>query len=163
MNSRIFLILLLMFVGEARAEMTLELGLPLLSGEHRGGGALLVTDRWGGPYGSRYVVGLGYISEQEVNPTFELPSDVRENLYVSIQRRMSFTIDGCPDWDCISIGLGVAYFNGTNRALGSNFNVALSVEVRPDKRWSVNLRHYSNAGSDIPNMGQDMITLGYTF
>ena len=158
--------LLLLFAwalyNEANAEVTAEVGAGFLSSQYSKGGTVIVTERWGGPYGSRYAIGMGYISEQQVLTRRRNFYEIRENLFVFAQRRASFHLKGC-EWDCISIGLGVAYFNDTNRALGSNFNAALSIEFRPTDRWSLNIRHFSNAGSAVPNMGSDMITFGYTF
>ena len=159
------LFLLVMVVGfckEARSEVTIEGGAGLLSGQFSGGGTIMVTERWGGPYKSRYAIGMGYIYKQHVLDRSRDYYNLDENLFVLAQRRVSFDLRGCQH-DCISLGLGVAYFNSTNRALGSNFTAALSVEFRPTDRWSLNLRHFSNAGSAAPNMGQDMITIGYTF
>lgn len=150
------------FCQEAKSEITVEGGAGLLSGEFSGGGTAIVTERWGGPYGSRYAVGMGYIYKQHVTDRARDYYNVNENLFVFVQRRASFNIKGC-EWDCISIGLGISYFNTLTRWNGSKFNAALSVEIRPTDRWSVNLRHFSNAGSAKPNMGQDMITIGYTF
>ena len=151
------------FCREAKAEVTGELGAGFLSGQLSKGAALIVTERWGGPYGSRYSVGMGYISEQEVTDRKENFHEVRENLFIMAQRRVSFDIKGCPDHDCITLGIGPAYFNGISRWNGSKFVAALSVEFRPDEHWSVNIRHFSNAGSATPNMGQDLLTIGYTF
>ena len=159
------LLLLLFIFGaykEAKAEITVEAGAGFLSGQYSQGQALIFTERWGGPYGTRYAIGMGYITKQEVIPRTEPLTQVRENLFVQAQRRVSFNIKGCKH-DCISIGIGVAYFNATNRALGSNFTAAVSIELRPTEHWSFNIRHWSNAGSSPPNMGQDMITMGYSF
>ena len=159
----LFIVLLMFgFCQEAKAEVTTELGAGFLSGQLSKGAALMVTERWGGPYNSRYAIGIGYISEQEVTDRSQDFYEVKENLFVLAQRRVSFNIKGC-DHDCISLGIGPAYFNGTSRWNGSKFVAALSVEFRPDKHWSVNIRHFSNAGSATPNMGQDLLTIGYTF
>lgn len=156
----IFLLLLgVGFCQEARGEVTVEVGAPMLSGEYSKGGVLLLTERY---VDGRYAVGFGYISRQEVTDRGENFHEVDENLFIFVQRRVSFDIRGCSH-DCISLGIGPTYFNATNRALGSKFAAALSVEFRPSERWSVNFRHFSNAGSAHPNMGQDMLTLGYTF
>ena len=155
-------LLMFAFAKEARGEVTTELGAGFLSGEVSKGAALILTERWGGPYDNRYSVGMGYISEQEVTDRSGDFYEVRENLWVQAQRRVPFPVKGCPI-DCWGLGIGVAYFNGTNRALGSNLTAALSVEFRPNERLSVNIRHYSNAGSATPNMGQDMLSVGYTF
>lgn len=161
----VILFLILCFIGfcsEGKAEVTAEVGAGLLSAQFSGGGVALVTERWGGPYGSRYAVGMGFIEKQHVVDRARDYYDVNENLFVFAQRRISFDLKGC-EHDCISLGLGVSYFNTLTRWNGSKFNAALSVEFRPTKRWSLNLRHFSNAGSAAPNMGQDMITVGYTF
>ena len=159
----IFIVLLMFgFCQEAKAEVTSELGMGFLSGEVSKGAALIVTERWGGPHGSRWSVGLGYISKQEVTDRSQDAYDVQENLFILAQRRVSFNIKGCSH-DCISLGIGPAYFNGTSRWNGSKFVAALSVEFRPTEHWSVNIRHFSNAGSARPNMGQDLLTIGYTF
>jgi hypothetical protein len=161
----VVLLLALALLGlcqETQAEVTVEGGAGFLSSQASGGGTAIITERWGGPYKSRYAVGMGYIYKQHVLTRKRNYYNLDENLFVFAQRRISFYLKGC-EWDCISVGLGVAYFNSTNRALGSNFNAALSIEFRPTDKWSLNIRHFSNAGSATPNMGQDMITIGYTF
>lgn len=45
---------------------------------------------------------------------------------------------------------------------GKNLTWALSLGVGSN-HWSFRLRHYSNAGSGSPNLGQDMLTVGYAF
>lgn len=140
------------FYKEAKADVQLEVGAGFLSGEFSQGGALVLSERFG-PNG-RYALGMGYISEQEVTDRSEDFYEVRENLFVFAQRRV------CQRWMCL--GIGAAHFNGTNRALGSKFTAALSVELEKGN-WSLNLRHFSNAGSAPPNMGQDMLTVGYAF
>ena len=159
----LFLVILMLgFCHEAKAEVTVEAGAGLLSGQFSGGEVAVITERWGGPYGSRYAVGMGWINEQHVVDRARDRYEVPANLFVMAQRRVSFDLKGC-EHDCISLGLGVAYFNNTSRWNGTKFNAALSVEFRPTDRWSLNLRHFSNGGSGMPNMGQDMITIGYTF
>ena len=159
----LFLVVLLIgFCREAKAEVTAELGAGVLSGQFSGGEVAIITERWGGPYKSRYAIGMGFINDQHVIDRARDRYEVRANLFVFAQRRVSFNLKGC-EWDCISLGLGVAYFNNTSRWNGSKFNAALSIEARPTDRWSINIRHFSNAGSAKPNMGQDMITIGYTF
>ena len=155
-------LLLFAFCKEPRAEVTAEVGMGFLSSQLSRGGSFLLTERWGGQYGNAYSLGIGFVSEQEVTDSSQDFYRLRENLYIQAQRRVAFPIKGCPI-DCWGLGIGVAYFNDTNRALGSHFTIAMSVEFRPNERMSVNIRHYSNAGSSSPNMGQDMLTLGYTF
>lgn len=145
------LLLLFFFYKEAHADVQIEVGAGLLSGEFSQGGALVLDERF---VDGKYALGIGYISEQEVTDRAGDLYEVRENLFVFAQRRV------CQRWLCL--GIGAAHFNGTNRALGSKLTAALSIEaVRGN--WSLNIRHFSNAGSSPPNMGQDMLTLGYAF
>ena len=156
----IFIILLAIgFCREARGEVTFEVGSGFLSGQFSKGAALIVTERWAD---NKWSAGMGYISQQEVTDRYENFHKLHENLFFMVQRRVSFDIKGCRH-DCISLGIGPAYFNRISRWNGSNFVAALSVEFRPTEHWSVNIRHFSNAGSASPNMGQDMLTVGYTF
>lgn len=152
-----FLVLLIVaFCREAEADVTLEVGAPFLSGEYSKGAGLLLSEDNG-----KYRWGMGYISEQEVLPSWEEDNgrpkvDLRENLFIHGQRIVRLT-------DKIDFGLGAAYFNSTNRALGSKFTASLSVTYELSPHASINLRHWSNAGSATPNMGQDLITFGWSF
>lgn len=152
------LVFLFGFYREAHAETQVEVGAGLLSGQYSKGPTILATERWGGPLGSRYAVGMGYIYKQEVTDRRGYFYKLSENLFVFVQRRVCF-VDG----DHLCLGMGPAYFNATNRALGSNFTIALSLEYRHKDHLSVNFRHFSNGGSAVPNMGQDMLTLGWRF
>lgn len=147
--------LLFGFSQESHAsDVTVELGAGFLSGEFSKGGALLVNQRW---KSGRYSVGIGYISEQEVTDRSNTFYEVRENLFIQAQRRT------CLFNDKLCLGIGVAHFNNTNRALGSKFTAGVHVEGQINENLSLNIRHYSNAGSATPNMGQDMITIGWSF
>lgn len=145
------IVLLLFFAAESRADVQVEFGAGFLSGEFSQGGALILSERFGD---NKYTLGLGYISEQEVTDRSGDFYEVRENLMVFAQRRV------CQRWLCL--GIGAAYFNGINRALGSEFTAAISIEAWKGS-WSLNVRHFSNAGSSVPNMGQDLLTVGYAF
>lgn len=141
------------FVLAARceAEMEIEIGGGFLSGEFSNGAALMIHEQ----FDNKYSVGMGYIMEQEVRDRAGNFYLVPENLFVQAQRIVTYKN--------VELGLGVAYFNATNRALGSNFTAALSVDYNFTDKFSVGFRHYSNAGSDHPNMGQDILTIGYRF
>lgn len=148
-----FVVLMMVgFCHEAKAEIKTEIGVGLLSGEYSQGQAGIISERW---VGGKYAVGLGVISRQEVTDRGGNLHKLRPNLFVFAQRRVTLG-----DW---SFGLGPAYLNSTNRAIGSNFAAALSIEWEFSRHWSLNLRHFSNAGSARPNMGQDMLMIGYTF
>jgi hypothetical protein len=144
-------LLLVGFCNEAKADVGVELGAGFLSGEPSKGAVLYVEER----FDNKFSIGVGYISEQWVTPRTEPKTFVRENLWVQGTRYV--TIKGG-----FELSAGISYWNGTSRALGSNFNAALGIHYQ----WSnfyVNLRHYSNAGSARPNMGQDMLSVGWRF
>ena len=146
--------MLLAFFGlsrEAKADVSLELGATFLSGEYAQGQVLLLTEQF-----DRYSVGVGYITKQRVVDRSGTLYNIRENILIQAMRHIRIT-------EKFNMGIGVAYFNGTNRALGSNLEFSLLVRYDFSDRLSMNIRHYSNAGSSPPNMGQDMITFGYTF
>ena len=157
MDRCILLVCLLAF-SSVRADTSIEVGPTLLSSQFSKGGAFLASEFWGGEYGDKYSVGVGYIYKQEVTDRNNNFSEIQENIFIQGQRRFCAV-----ERNHACFGIGVAHFQNTNRALGATFNIAVSIEVRPQERLSINLRHYSNAGSAVPNMGQDMITIGYRF
>ena len=146
------LVILWGFHREANAEVSVEIGPTLLSGQFSKGAALLVNQTWN----ETWRLGMGYTSEQGVVPRNEDFTEVRPNLFLHGQRIVSIT-------DNFDLSLGVAYFNAKTRWNGSNFLASLSVEYHFNDTWSLNFRHFSNAGSASPNMGQDMFTVGYRF
>ena len=146
-------LLFMAFAKEGKAEMTAELGAPFLSGEFAEGAALFLEQRW-----DKWGCGMGYLTEQVVRPRTEPKQDVRPNLWVQCQRYA--TMGSRDQWE---FGVGPAYFNSTNRALGSNFTAALSIGYDFNEKWGVKVRHWSNAGSASPNMGQDLLTIEYSF
>lgn len=149
------LILILGFAKESKADertgVQVEIGGGFLSGQYSKAGAISVQQR----FDNKFSLGMGYISEQWVIPRKEPKTWMQENLWVQGQRHV--------DLGHFDLGIGIAYFNSTNRALGSHFVAALSVQYNVSDRWNIKLRHFSNAGSARPNMGQDMIMVGYRF
>jgi len=146
-----WVISLLMLSSLCRAEMSLEVGPMFLSGEYSEGGALILSERF-----DKYSVSLGYIMEQWVTPRTEPRTHIRENLFVQGQRHFDLS----QKWE---LGVGVVYLNSISRVQGSNFNASLMVRYNINDRFTLNVRHFSNAGSAPPNMGQDMLTIGYNF
>lgn len=138
---------------EAKGDMHLELGAPFLSGEFAEGATLMVEERRG-----RWGCGMTYITEQRVRPRNDPPQDLKPNLGIHCLRYA--TLGDRDQWE---FGVGPAYWNSTNRALGSKFNAGLSVAYKFNEKWALRVRHYSNAGSASPNMGQDILTLAYSF
>jgi hypothetical protein len=155
------LILLLLF-STAHAEFNVEIGKGNLSSEWTGP-TVLIQERW-----DDWLIGIGYISEQWVTPDGERdwyakyrpdltapPTFVDRNLFIHGQRLLK--------WKKFEVGIGAAYFQNMNRALGRNLTVSASVSYHFNKHLSLNFRHFSNAGSGTPNMGQDMLNFGWTF
>jgi hypothetical protein len=144
------LILIFGLSREANAETQVELGATFLSGEYSKGAALIIAERW-----DRYSLGMGYTYKQEVTDRRGDFYDVSENLFVHGQRHVDI-------WRELEFGVGVGYFNKRTRWNGSNFVASLSVQYQWEKVF-VTYRHWSNAGSESPNMGQDLVTIGWRF
>ena len=142
-----FLFLLAFFFSQESESAELEIGPTNLSGEWSGGGMILLTEREG-----KWAFGGGYVSEQYCKCTW--PADIKPNIFFQVHRVIDYK-----NWE---IGIGPTYFQNTNRALGTNLNWGLSVGYKY-KKWSIRLRHYSSAGSGTPNLGQDILTVGYRF
>lgn len=148
----LFLLLLLFaFWKEGRAEVSAEIGPTFASGEFSDGGALILSERFGD-----YEIGIGYLSEQRVVPRDEVETEVMENIVFQASRMVGLT-------ESIELGIGVSMFNAESRTLGSKFNFSLTLRWVITDRWYANVRHWSNAGSVRPNMGQDAIMIGYRF
>ena len=150
----IFIIVLLFgFWQEGRADqVNAEIGPTFLSGEFSKAAALIVNQTWD----NKWRVGMGYVSSQEVTPRKEPLTEIRANLFVHGQRVVKIT-------ENFDLGLGIGYFNATTRWNGSHFVASMSLEYSLTDRWDIRFRHFSNAGSASPNMGQDMLTIGYRF
>lgn len=155
------LLLLLLFFSTAHADFNIEAGKGNLSSEWTGP-VIVINERWGD-----WLIGIGYVGEQWVTPDGERdwytkysdvpapPTFVDRNLFIHGQRLLK--------WKKFELGIGAAYFQNTNRALGKNFVVSASAGYHFNKHFSLNIRHFSNAGSGQSNMGQDALLIGYTF
>lgn len=143
----IFIALLAFFFWKEAEGAEFEVGPGLLSGEYSEGGALILNERVG-----KWSIGGGYVSKQYCHCTYA--TDLEENIFFHGQRIVEYKM--------AEIGIGAAYFQNTNRALGKNLTWSLSIGLGGD-HWSVRFRHFSNAGSGSPNLGQDLLTLGYKF
>jgi hypothetical protein len=150
----LFVILLFVFglYRESKAdEALIEIGPTFLSGELAEGAMLAFHQEWD----RRWSLGMGYISRQVVEDRSGTVFKPDPNLFVQGQRLVYVT-------DNLSVGLGVAYFNSTNRALGTNFAAQLALRYEFGRTYLA-IRHWSNAGSGSPNMGQDVLVIGYRF
>ena len=142
-------LLLMCFVGYKTADaVEIEAGPGFLSGEYSEGGVLIFNSE----LYKGWHIGGGYVSKQTCHCTY--PADLDENIFFQVQHRAK--------WKLLEVGIGPAYWQNTNRALGKNLTWSLSLGLGGE-HWSVRLRHFSNAGSGSPNLGQDMLTLGYQF
>lgn len=146
----------LAFSSSASAELRLEAGPTYLSDELSDGWSIVINDR----ITPKWDIGMGYVSEQRVLPSWEedrgLPAtDVGTNLFIHGQRIISY--------EKFELGIGVAFFQNTNRALGKDFVSSVSLGWNFSDSLSIRVRHFSNAGSGTPNLGQDLVTFGFSF
>jgi len=166
--------LMLLVAGVAGAETRVGVGAGLLSDQFSGGFTLTITER----INKKWEVGLFYVDEQDVCPAFEVkrgkpcPVFVDRNWAFFGKRIWTFRGDVNPDYPNgafrMHFGLGVAKWAETNRALGSEWTIPVSIGIDLPPFWgqenvSLYIHHFSNAGSHTPNMGQDAIELTWTF
>jgi hypothetical protein len=116
---------------------------------------IVLNERW-----DKWIVGIGWVDQQWVTPRFERewgggPVFIDYNLFVHGQRLLK--------WKKLEIGIGAAYFQNTNRVSGTHFTVSSSIGYHFNKHLTLNIRHFSNAGSGSPNLGQDALLIGWTF
>jgi len=148
----VLVLLMLGFCREAEADVAVEVGPTIASGEYTEGQALLFTEYFDNKYG----LTLGYITDQVIEDRSETKFYARPNFFIQGNRYVGIT-------ERLYGGIGVAYFNSTNRALGCKVTANLTLQWRASDRVYWNIRHYSNAGSCSPNMGQDLFTISYKF
>lgn len=148
-------LLTLLLTLPAAAETRLEAGPTYLSDESSGGYSVMVSERFG-----VWDLGIGYVSEQDVWPTWE-----QENGYGEVHIGRNAFVYGQRVWQRgrFEFALGVAHFSNNNRALGQRTTYPVAIGWNFNERYSIRLRHFSNAGAAAPNMGQDAVTLGVTF
>jgi hypothetical protein len=123
----------------------------------------------------RWEAALGYVTEQRVDirteqdvctatatgpdcVTLKWTTERRVDGYgyLSVQRRFAFR----PDERLQPIlGLGVVANSDTNPYVSSTAAFSLSAGMRIGQRWTLEWRHFSNAGLNQPNLGQDILLL----
>jgi hypothetical protein len=128
---------------------------------------------------ARWEAALGYVSEQEVNvrtlqdtctagaagpECVTLASNVERPVasygYLSIQRKFRFR-EGASLQPMF--GIGLVANSDTNPYVSSVLTFSLSAGLRVSERWTLEWRHFSNAGLEQPNLGQDILLLRATF
>jgi hypothetical protein len=149
------LLILLLIFGIAQAETRIEVGPSYLSDESSDGYMVILSERMG-----KFDFGIGYVSEQDVWPTWEQenghgPAHLDRNSFIYSQR---YWTKGK-----FELAIGAAHFSNKNRALGQRTTWPVTLAWNLNKSASIRLRHFSNSGSATPNLGQDAITLGWTF
>jgi hypothetical protein len=127
----------------------------------------------------RWEAALGYVSGQFVNvrteqdtcyagpfgPTCSTDAwterrSVPGYAYLSVQRRFRIRPFGGVQPD---FGVGVVGNSDTNAYVSSPVTFSLSAGLRFGRRWSLEWRHFSNAGIEEPNLGQDMLLIRAAF
>ena len=155
-NVLFLLALLYLFARDVNAAQ-IEIGPTNISGDWVGG-AIVLSERLG-----KFDFAIGYVSEQDIHVTCgpHLPAtskcdfDVRENIFVHAQRIFEFK-----RWE---FGIGPSYWQNTSRIFGKNFNFSLMLGYEISEKSFIRIRHDSSSGSGTPNLGQDMLTIGYRF
>jgi len=128
---------------------------------------------------ARWQTALGYVSDQTVNvrtvqdicatgaagPECETVTGRAERTvasygYLSLQRRFHFR-EGAALRP--TLGLGIVANTDTNPYVSSALTFSLSAGLRFGERWSVEWRHFSNAGLEQPNLGQDILLFRANF
>ena len=150
----IFVLLLLFGLYREGEAAEVDFGPTFLSGEYSQSAMILLNEVWN----DKWVLGMGIVGPQKVVDRHNREYEVRTNLFIHGQRRVHLT----DDW---TLGVGMAYFNAITRWNGSHVVASLSVEydVGEDGGFGLKYRHWSNAGSASPNMGQDAFLITYTF
>ena len=145
-----FVALIVLFLAiDAKAETEVEYGATFLSADYSDGAAMFFSEIWA----DKYLVGFGIIGDQ-VGKFSEGELPVESNMLIQAQRLVSYK--------GVELGIGVATWQHTNRALGDEFTFSLSAGYSFGN-WHVRYRHYSNGGTARPNTGQDLLLIGYRF
>ena len=148
----ICLVVLFLFAAkDAKAETWIEGGATFLSSEYSEGAALFFSEVWGD---DKYLIGFGIVGDQ-TGRFSKKPLAVKSNMVVHAQRLATYRR--------VTLGLGIASWQHTNRALGDEFTFSLSMSYRLGENWDVRYRHFSNGGTQQPNSGQDILFIGYRF
>ncbi len=156
MNKAALFIVLSLAAVSARAETIVEAGAGFLNWGYSEGQALIVAERFAG----KYDIGIGAIERQvcdcrDYKPDLDRETSIDPLSFIYAQRIFS--------GNRLEFGLGFGFWNQTSRVSGSILMFPLSIKYRVWKRLSIGVRHFSNASSGVPNLGQDMMTLSWNF
>jgi len=147
-----FIALAVVFLScEAKAETQIEWGPTFASTNYSNGSALFFSEVFGE---GKYLVGLGLIGDQSGDFN-EGTITIKSYMLVHAQRLVTYKK--------VTLGLGIANWQHTNRMLGDEFTFSLSLSYRLGEHLDVRYRHFSNGGTATPNSGQDILLIGYRF
>jgi hypothetical protein len=140
---------LIVFFGfracEAEAETIVEGGVSIVSLETEGY-ALGITERFAG----KYDIGVNLIGEQTTHG-----EKIDNNFIVHADRVVT--------WQNLELNLGLAYWQNENRLSGCDTGFSMGGAVNLSESLAIRYRHFSNAGTCSPNVGQDMLLVSWKF
>jgi hypothetical protein len=144
----IFVLLALFGLSRESDAAELQMGPTYLSGETSSGAFVLLREDYG-----KYSFGIGLTSPQKCRCRTETV-DIDTNAYIQAERNIRV-------YERFSVSIGASYWNRTSRVNGSHFAFPLTLRFDINDRLSIGVRHWSNAGSARPNLGQDAIYIGW--
>jgi len=149
------LCLILLFISYGVFATEVEVG-PTFAGEFNDGMGLVLTERVAD---GKIDLGMAIIGEQNY---------AKENLI--LENNGNFFAVFCQtkpkSWFVLfpaDVCIGGAYWIHTSRFIGDELGFHLALKWRIGEHASINLRHWSNAGTVKPNRGQDLLTFGWRF
>ena len=156
-------IVLLALTSRAEAETEFEYGATFVHGKYSDGSAIFFSETWDG----KYLIGLGLIGDQEGTWTFWRPVSLGHEVpikeVVTMGSNMLVHAQRLVTYKKVTLGLGVAKWQHTNKLIGDELGFSLSIRVRLGNNIGLSYRHFSNGGTATPNTGQDILLIGYRF
>ncbi len=150
MIKAIVVALILAWGSALASDTTIEIGQGWASGDP-GNAAVILGQR-----NEKYGVSIGIIETNYIQAD-GLRQTLGRNMFVDAMR---FWQTPQKRWEC---GIGPSYFQNTNRALTKKLNFSVLCRFNFNQDVSIVVRHFSNAGTDYYNMGQDFIGVGFRF
>ena len=63
----------------------------------------------------------------------------------------------------IDLGVGLAALQHEDQWNSGRINFTAALRYRPTEHWALTYRHFSNAGTRQPNIGRDLLLIGWSF
>lgn len=138
------------------SDTIVEGGVGVLNMDNSGGQVLIVVERFAG----KYDVGIGAITDQacdcrDFKPDLDRETPVESLSFVYVQRIWN--------WRKVEFGLGPGVWNKTGRVSSTILMFPMLLRWKITDKLFLSVRHFSNAGSGDPNLGQDMFTGAWRF